>query len=109
MRPAVRDDSIMFLTAEAELWPDAPILGGTDPDARDAMRNAARVGAVGIEFATSVLVCFLAGWYADERFQTSPWLALLGFVLGCVVGFRLLFRAAKVMGSNEGDEEDSDL
>ena len=44
-------------------------------------------GAVGTQLAVTVVVCLWAGNWADNRFDTTPWLTLLGLVIGCVGGF----------------------
>ncbi len=50
---------------------------------------------VGIEFAASVVVPMLVGNWADNRWGTSPWLALSGVVVGTVMGFIALFKLLK--------------
>jgi F0F1-type ATP synthase assembly protein I len=62
---------------------------------RNEQRGLARAGTIGIEIGVAVIVCLLAGNWADEKFGTSPWLALLGIVLGTIVGLKAVLRAAK--------------
>ena len=61
------------------------------------MRTAGRVSAVGMEFAGAVIGCLLIGWWADGKLGSSPWLAVLGILLGSAVGFKAVYRAAKTM------------
>jgi F0F1-type ATP synthase assembly protein I len=68
-----------------------------DPMARDAMRAAGRVSAIGMEFAGAVIVCLLAGHWVDGKLGTGPWLAVAGIVLGSVVGFKAVYHTAKQM------------
>lgn len=54
-----------------------------------------RASAMGIEIAVAVIGCLLAGWWADGKLGTAPWLTLLGIFLGTVVAGRVVWRAAK--------------
>lgn len=63
--------------------------------------NGGRASAVGIELAVAVIGCLLAGWWLDEQLDTSPYLALAGIILGSVVGFRSVWRAAKEAAEEE--------
>lgn len=74
------------------------------PEARDAMRAAGRVSAIGMEFAAAVIICLLAGWWADGKLGTGPWLAVAGIVLGSAIGFRAVYGAAKTMQKQAEDE-----
>jgi len=50
----------------------------------------------GTYLVVSVLVCFLAGKWADEKLGTQPWLLLLGAFLGITIGLYLLIRETTV-------------
>jgi F0F1-type ATP synthase assembly protein I len=52
-------------------------------------------GSVGIEFALSVLLGLFAGRWVDQRVGSSGGLALAGFLLGVLIGFRSLWRVAR--------------
>ncbi|MDR3635079.1 MAG: AtpZ/AtpI family protein [Isosphaeraceae bacterium] len=52
---------------------------------------ASRVSTVGLEFALPPL----AGAYCDHRAGTTPWLTLLGVVLGFAVGMMHILRIAR--------------
>jgi ATP synthase protein I len=80
-----------------------------DPLARDAMRSAGRISAVGMEFAGAVIGCLLIGYWIDGKIGTSPWLTIVGVVLGSVAGFRALYRAAKVMQAQAEAEAKKEL
>ncbi len=60
-------------------------------------REYGRYGSVGIELVLSVLIGLYLGSRGDAHFQSSPWLTLLGLVVGMYAGFRALFAAAKHM------------
>ncbi|MCK6544398.1 AtpZ/AtpI family protein [Myxococcota bacterium] len=61
------------------------------------MRTAGRVSAIGMEFAGAVIGCLLAGWWLDGKLGTGPWLAAVGIILGSAVGFKAVYRTAKLM------------
>lgn len=65
---------------------------------------------LGIEFAVTIIVCFVAGRWADEWLDTSPYLALVGLFLGMTAAFINLMRtvnrlAEKGKESGEDPEE----
>lgn len=62
------------------------------PERRKQIRQAGRVGAVGLEMAIATLIGAFGGGWLDERFHTRPWLTTIGLVLGIAAGFRGLFR-----------------
>lgn len=49
-------------------------------------------GAVGIQLALVVVAGWFLGDYFDQRFNSKPWLAILGLVLGFLGGLVNLFR-----------------
>lgn len=69
-------------------------------------------GSVGIEFALAVLLGLFAGRWADQRLGTQGGLALAGFLLGVLTGFRSLWRVAQQAqreaerGAPPGDDKD---
>jgi F0F1-type ATP synthase assembly protein I len=67
------------------------------PEAREAMRAAGRVSAIGMEFAAAVIICLLLGYWVDGKLGTTPWLAVAGIILGSAIGFRAVYGAAKTM------------
>ena len=48
-------------------------------------------GAV-ISLALSIVSCLLVGWALDRWLGTSPWLIVVGIVLGSVAGFMQFIR-----------------
>jgi F0F1-type ATP synthase assembly protein I len=52
---------------------------------------ASRATSLGLEFALPAL----AGFWLDGRFGTSPWIALVGALLGFAAGMTHLLRIAK--------------
>ncbi len=53
------------------------------------------MAGVGFEFVSSIVLFVLIGYYADEYFQTSPALLLVGFFLGFGYSFYILIKRAK--------------
>ena len=49
-------------------------------------------GVVGIQLALTVVAGWFIGDYFDIKWQTSPWLALIGLVFGFVGGLYNLIR-----------------
>lgn len=49
-------------------------------------------GALGIQLALSVVAGWFVGNYFDQRLESSPWLALLGLVMGFAGGLYNLIR-----------------
>jgi len=71
--------------------PEAKGMGGTNPDdvpfAPDVdwvreQRSSLQYAAVGIQFGLTISLFALLGRWLDGRFGTSPWLLLLGVLLG---------------------------
>lgn len=57
-----------------------------------ALRSAAMLVAIPTLLIVSPLVGFFLGDLGDKRFHTSPWLGLLGLVLGFVAAGREVWR-----------------
>ncbi|MGH7830414.1 MAG: AtpZ/AtpI family protein [Candidatus Binatia bacterium] len=49
-------------------------------------------GGVGFQLAASVVGGLLIGHYLDKRWDTSPWLAMTGLVIGSAGGFYNLLK-----------------
>lgn len=49
-------------------------------------------GALGVQLAISVVAGWFLGDYFDGRFHSTPWLALLGLVIGFAGGLYNLIR-----------------
>jgi len=62
-------------------------------------------GTVGLDFAVAVTFCFLGGWWLDRKLGAAPWFMMVGLVLGTVVGFSMVFKAARKM-RDEAERED---
>jgi F0F1-type ATP synthase assembly protein I len=53
------------------------------------------VGSLGLEMGLAVLLGWWGGQWLDTRFETGPYLMLLGMGFGIAAAFNGLFRAAR--------------
>lgn len=56
------------------------------------LMKTGRWSAVGLEFGLAVVLFFLGGRALDTQLDTTPWLALVGALVGIAVGTWLLIR-----------------
>ena len=69
-----------------------------------ALRDSAPYLTLGIQFAAVIVVFFVAGLYADEYFDTKPWIMIAAVVLGCAGGMIKFLRTANELMSREDRE-----
>jgi F0F1-type ATP synthase assembly protein I len=66
------------------------------PDDREdrptPMSQAGEVMGVGLQFAGAILIFLFLGRWLDEKLGTSPWLLLIGVMVGAAAGFYSLYR-----------------
>jgi ATP synthase protein I len=63
-----------------------------DKDEQKVSRNSgALIGAV-MALSSSIVSCLIAGWVLDRWLGTSPWLIVVGIIVGSVAGFMHLIR-----------------
>lgn len=60
-----------------------------------------RYGNLSIELVAAVLVGAFGGHWLDRWLGTTPWLFLIGFVLGAAAGFLNIFR---LIASEKGEK-----
>lgn len=60
-------------------------------DDKDA-RGGAMMLSAGFSMFSCVLAGFLIGWALDKWLKTSPWMVVVGIVLGSALGFYELVR-----------------
>ena len=66
--------------------------------------------SAGTQYAASIIVCLLIGWWLDSKFGTSPWLVVTGVILGAVSGFYSLYRTLiSGSGSKRDQDEEEDV
>lgn len=51
----------------------------------------------GLEMGASVALGYFIGNFLDKKFDSSPWLTIIFFILGVVAAFRLLFQRVKMV------------
>lgn len=69
----------------------------------------AQLGSIGIELALSTVLGILGGRWLDQKFDTEPFLTVLGLLIGITAGFRSLIRIArKVRREQDTDPDPSD-
>jgi F0F1-type ATP synthase assembly protein I len=66
---------------------------GPPASGRNAPPTWVALSSVGFEFVAAVLLPGALGWWADRTLHTSPWLMIVGGVLGFIVGLRLLMKS----------------
>jgi ATP synthase protein I len=65
------------------------------PDGGKQLKQFARLASVGIELVVSTVIGLLGGRWLDSKLSTTPWLTLVGLLLGVIAGFRSMFVAAR--------------
>ena len=69
--------------------------------------------SLGITFGATVLVFVGFGWWLDDRFGTSPWLLIVGMLLGSVGGIVSLVKKVPPVGGRpkkkEGSQKNIDI
>jgi F0F1-type ATP synthase assembly protein I len=71
------------------------------------LMRAGRWSAIGLEFGLSVVLFFLGGQYLDAKLRTSPWLALVGAMVGVAAGTWLLLRSVLKASSEDSSKGSS--
>lgn len=74
-------------------------------EARQMWRNAAQVGAVGLEMGIAVAIGYFGGAWLDERFDTTPYLGLSGLLLGVGAAGKALWDAARKLSKDQTTSE----
>lgn len=59
------------------------------------LKELAYYSSLGFQVALSIVLGLAAGVYLDRRFQTQPWLTLIGLGMGIAAGFRNIGLAIK--------------
>jgi len=67
----------------------------------ESLREYTPYLTMGFQLAASVVVFFLIGVWADKYWDTSPWLKLLGLLLGTVGGFVKFFHTVADLEKKE--------
>jgi ATP synthase protein I len=65
------------------------------PAPEPAWRSFGELASVGVAMVLSTVIGLGGGYALDRWLGTSPWLLLVGLVLGIVAGFVTLFRTVR--------------
>ena len=63
------------------------------PGDRGTWKALGELSSIGLVLVVSTIIGLVGGYYADRLLGTSPWLLLVGLVLGIAAGFVNLFRS----------------
>jgi ATP synthase protein I len=58
-----------------------------------AWKALGELSSIGLVLVVATIIGLAGGYYADRLLGTSPWLLLVGLVLGIAAGFVNLFRS----------------
>lgn len=72
---------------------------------RDSFREAGPYLTLGLELGLTMIVWSVIGYLLDRWLETTPWLTLLGVLVGMVSLFIQLARAAKRSQAEEEDKK----
>lgn len=72
----------------------------------DAYRSLAPYLNIGYIFALSVALFTFAGYFLDKKWETSPWLTVVGAVIGITAGFYNFFKT--VLGAEKNQDREND-
>jgi F0F1-type ATP synthase assembly protein I len=61
------------------------------------VKQGAQLIVLGFELAGPVVVGLFAGYFLDRRFDSQPWLMMLGLLAGFFYGLKTLFSMLKRM------------
>ena len=82
----------------------------TDPnqkppaDWREGFRAAGPYVGLGMQLAGAMVLFTLGGYFLDGRLHTTPWLTVLGGILGMVAVFVQLIRTSQEMSRKSGSK-----
>ncbi|MDI6802358.1 MAG: AtpZ/AtpI family protein [Bacteroidota bacterium] len=74
-----------------------------------AYREAMPYLAIGVQMAAMVIIMFLVGKWADDKFSTQPWLMIVGIFFGISAGFYHFFKfvSAESKKSNTSNKNEN--
>jgi ATP synthase protein I len=79
-----------------------PTRPGQRPSPVGGGSSLSGLAGVGIQFAVTIIVFLFAGQWLDRHFGTTPWLLILGVLIGASAGFYSLYR--KLMAAQAHEE-----
>jgi len=71
----------------------------------NAWKALGELSTIGLTLVLSTVIGLAGGYYLDRWLGSSPWLTLIGLLLGIAAGFVNLFRSVKRAERNVDDRE----
>jgi F0F1-type ATP synthase assembly protein I len=69
------------------------------------VREAAPYLGLGVQLAAAVILFYFIGKWADEKLDTTPWLMLLGVMVGATGGFIKFFKTVTDLSKKESTKK----
>ena len=73
----------------------ATLIGSMKRETRRAIRELAYCSSLGLQIALSIFLGLFLGIYLDRWLGSTPWLTLVGLLMGIVAGYRNIGLAIK--------------
>lgn len=64
-------------------------------ETREMFRDLGFYSSLGFSVALSISIGFALGLFLDRKFDTAPWLMLVGLILGIAAAYRNIWLAVK--------------
>lgn len=72
-------------------------MGGPEKKSGSGVRGVGVAVALSAQLVLAIVLGFLLGHWLDHVFHTSPWLTIVGVLVGIGAGFLGLFRLSRVL------------
>ena len=72
---------------------------------RGSIREIGPYIDLGMRFAISIALGVLVGWWLDSKLNTTPFLIIIGFLIGATAGFWSIYRVVYLKDQTAGREK----